>query len=89
VDLPANQLGPGLEEARVRSPRRPAPSLSLKQRRFVSEYLKDLNVTQAAVRAGYNAATARVQGPRLLLNVACRSIVEPVIYSGIFSESVH
>lgn len=40
-----------------------------KQQRFVDEYLIDLNATQAAVRAGYSAKTAEVQGPRLLGNV--------------------
>jgi phage terminase small subunit len=40
-----------------------------KQRRFVAEYLKDLNATQAAIRAGYSAATASSQGERLLRNV--------------------
>lgn len=40
-----------------------------KQKRFVSEYLIDLNATQAAIRAGYSAKTADVQGVRLLGNV--------------------
>jgi len=40
-----------------------------KQERFVGEYLKDLNATQAAIRAGYSKKTAEVQGPRLLGNV--------------------
>lgn len=40
-----------------------------KQERFVQEYLVDLNATQAAIRAGYSAKTAEVQGPRLLGNV--------------------
>jgi len=40
-----------------------------KQARFVEEYLIDLNATQAAIRAGYSAKTAEVQGPRLLGNV--------------------
>ena len=44
--------------------------LNPKQQRFVAEYLKDLNATQAAIRAGYSAKTARVQGPRLLQNAA-------------------
>ncbi len=44
-------------------------SLTPKQRLFVSEYLIDLNATQAAIRAGYSAKTAEVQGPRLLGNV--------------------
>ena len=38
------------------------PELSEKQKRFVSEYLIDLNATQAAIRAGYSAKTARSVG---------------------------
>jgi phage terminase small subunit len=34
-------------------------SLTSKQRRFVEEYLVDLNATQAAIRAGYSRKTAR------------------------------
>ena len=34
-------------------------SLTPKQRRFVEEYLVDLNATQAAIRAGYSAAGAK------------------------------
>ncbi|KAF1016192.1 MAG: hypothetical protein GAK31_01681 [Stenotrophomonas maltophilia] len=41
-------------------------SLTPKQRRFVSEYLKDHNGTQAAIRTGYSAKTAKQQGSRLL-----------------------
>lgn len=40
-----------------------------KQRRFVAEYLIDLNATQAAIRAGYSKKNADVTGPRLLGNV--------------------
>ncbi|WP_257541059.1 terminase small subunit [Sphingobium sp. CFD-1] len=40
-----------------------------KQQRFVEEYLIDLNATQAAIRAGYSAKTAKQQGQRLLTNV--------------------
>src|SRR3954452_24234115 len=43
--------------------------LNERQRRFVAEYLLDLNATQAAIRAGYAAATANRTGPRLLSNV--------------------
>jgi len=43
--------------------------LSPKQSRFVAEYLKDQNATQAAIRAGYSKATANQQGSRLLANV--------------------
>ena len=37
-------------------------SLTDKQRRFVEEYLSDLNATQAAIRAGYSQTTARQTG---------------------------
>ena len=36
--------------------------LTLRQQRFVEEYLVDLNATQAAIRAGYSPKTARQQG---------------------------
>lgn len=49
--------------------------LTLKQARFVQEYLKDLNATQAAVRAGYSAKTARPQGHRLLTIIAVSEAV--------------
>lgn len=44
-------------------------SLSPKQKRFVDEYLLDLNSTQAAIRAGYSPKSANSAGPRLLENV--------------------
>ncbi|QKM52169.1 terminase small subunit [Burkholderia glumae] len=40
--------------------------LTAKQAAFVEEYLKDLNATQAAIRAGYSARTADVIGGQLL-----------------------
>ncbi|RBO91043.1 terminase small subunit [Pseudochrobactrum asaccharolyticum] len=40
--------------------------LTAKQERFVSEYLIDLNATQAAIRAGYSERTAEQQGYQLL-----------------------
>ena len=43
--------------------------LTPKQARFVTEYLTDLNATQAAIRCGYSEATAKSQGSRLLTNV--------------------
>ncbi len=42
--------------------------LAPKHQRFVEEYLVDLNATQAAIRAGYTAATANRQASRLLSN---------------------
>lgn len=41
-------------------------ALNEKQRRFVDEYLIDLNATQAAIRAGYSEKTAGSQGFDLL-----------------------
>lgn len=41
-------------------------ALNPKQTAFVREYLKDLNATQAAIRAGYSAKTAGSQGFDLL-----------------------
>lgn len=41
-------------------------NLTPKQATFVDEYLKDLNSTQAAIRAGYSARNAGKIGPELL-----------------------
>lgn len=46
-----------------------AAKLTPKQKRFVDEYLVDLNATQAAIRAGYSKKTARSSGQRMLTNV--------------------
>lgn len=45
------------------------PKLNDRQRRFCDEYLKDLNATQAAIRAKYSSKTAGQIGERLLRNV--------------------
>jgi phage terminase small subunit len=50
--------------------------LNPRQRAFVVEYLADKNATQAAIRAGYSAATARQIGSRLLTDVVIRAEVE-------------
>lgn len=49
--------------------------LTPKQRRFVAEYLIDLNGTQAAIRAGYSRKTAAEQASRLLTNVKVSAAV--------------
>nr|DAI90229.1 MAG TPA: Terminase small subunit [Caudoviricetes sp.] len=49
--------------------------LTEKQRRFVEEYLIDLNATQAAIRAGYSVKTANEQGSRLLTNVSVQQTI--------------
>jgi phage terminase small subunit len=44
------------------------PDLNPLQRLFCIEYLKDLNATDAAIRAGYSARSAATQACRLLKN---------------------
>ena len=50
--------------------------LNEKQKLFCQEYLKDLNATQAAIRAGYSEKTAKSQGQRLLTNVYIKEFLE-------------
>ena len=40
--------------------------LTPKQERFANEYIKTLNVTQSAIKAGYSPNSAHVTGSRLL-----------------------
>ena len=49
---------PKKDEVKSTSKGRGGPKLTDKQKRFVEEYLIDLNATQAAVRAGYSEKTA-------------------------------
>ena len=49
--------------------------LTPRQQRFIDEYMVDLNATQAAIRAGYSAKTARSQGQRLLTNVDVSAVI--------------
>jgi phage terminase small subunit len=51
-------------------------SLTEKRRRFVEEYLKDLNGTQAAIRAGYAPGSAKVEGSRLLADANVRQAIQ-------------
>lgn len=50
--------------------------LTPKQARFVEEYLRDLNATQAAIRAGYSEKTANEQGAQLLAKPAVAEAVD-------------
>ena len=47
-----------------------------RQRKFVAEFLKSGNGTQAALRAGYSQNGAAVQATRLLRNANVRSAIE-------------
>lgn len=44
-----------------------------KQARFCEEFLKDLNATQSAIRAGYSEDTAHSQGARLMRDVQVKA----------------
>ena len=50
--------------------------LTPKKEKFALEYLKDLNATQAAIRAGYSKKTAHSQGPRLLEDVEVKGLID-------------
>lgn len=61
-------------------PKKPPPpagpsALNARQERFVREYLVDSNGKQAAIRAGYSAATAEQCASRLLRN---RKVAEAI-----------
>ena len=49
--------------------------LTPKRKRFVQEYLVDLNATRAALRAGYSAKTAYRIGAELLQKTSVREAV--------------
>lgn len=53
-----------------------ATRLTDKQKRFVAEYLVDLNATAAARRAGYSEKTACEQAARLLANAKVQAAVQ-------------
>ena len=49
------------------------------RRRFVGEYLRDLNATQAAIRAGYAQGSARGSAWRVLRSEAVRAAVDAAL----------
>ena len=52
------------------------PKLTLKQRRFIEEYLIDFNATQAAIRAGYSEKTAYSVGHENLSKPGIKSEID-------------
>lgn len=60
---------PKKDEVKSTSKGRGKTKLTDKQKRFVEEYLIDLNATQAAIRAGDAEKAANREGSRLLSNV--------------------
>lgn len=53
--------------------------LTAKQQRFVDEYLIDLNATQAAIRAGYSAKTAKEIATENLSKPAIREVIDAAL----------
>ena len=53
--------------------------LTPRQWRFVAEYVKDLNGTKAAIRAGYSAKSADVSASRLLAKAKVKREVDAVL----------
>ena len=49
--------------------------MTKKQKRFIEEYLIDLNATQAAIRAGYSPKTAK--------DIGCENLAKPNISDAI------
>jgi phage terminase small subunit len=54
-------------------------SLTAKQKRFIEEYLIDLNATQAAIRAGYSPHTAKEIGSENLSKPHIRARVDQAL----------
>jgi len=50
--------------------------INRQQQRFVDEYLKDLNASQACIRAGYSARNAGKIGPKLLGDSRIKDAIE-------------
>ena len=63
----------------TRKPGGPVLTLTPKQQTFVSEYLKDLNATQAAIRAGYHVKGAAVRGSELVRNRKVLALIDAAI----------
>lgn len=52
------------------------PALTPKQKKFIEEYLVDLNATQAAIRAGYSPKTARASAARNMKDVNIQAALQ-------------
>lgn len=59
--------------------KQPKKKLTPKQKRFVAEYIVDLNATQAAIRAGYSEKTAN--------RIASENLSKPVIQEAIQKQT--
>lgn len=75
-ETPQDDLGGATGQTEGRSsivegvaPAKTVRKLTLLQQKFCSEYVRDMNGTQAAIRAGYSAKTAAAAASRLLTDV--------------------
>jgi len=59
--------------------KKPGAPLTTKEKRFIEEYLVDLNGTKAAIRTGYGAKGASVRGAELLATPQVRKAVDEAI----------
>ena len=57
----------------------PQTGLTPRQTRFVLEYLKDLNASQAVIRSGYSPKASTVMGAKLLRNHLVRTAVDKAL----------
>lgn len=57
-------------------PKKDPPTLEPRQERFCQEYVKDLNGTQAAIRAGYSEKAAKEQASRLLTKANVLQLID-------------
>lgn len=57
------------------------PKLTIKQKRFVEEYLIDFNATQACIRAGYSEHTAQAIGTENLTKPLIKAEIDRHIKS--------
>lgn len=55
------------------------PNIAPRRALFVREYLRDLNGTLAAVRAGYAVRTARITASQLLADPAIKAVVDAAL----------
>jgi len=60
--------------------------ITVKNQLFISEYLKDLNATQAAIRAGYSEKTAYSIGQEILKKPEIKAVIDEQIKQKIMSS---
>lgn len=79
IALRLGKSAPAAPKPKAAPPAKPAADkpLTAKQSLFVSEYLIDLNATQAAIRAGYAKGSAQQTGARIMsIDVVSQAIAK-------------